>query len=133
MRGHVGADSGTRVRIRCSGAGDVRRRSRIRLALLSQGGASPVGLDVTAALQDTHRNRTAIGTTMSKMTVDLKVGETLCIGAATVRLEQKSGRLARLVIVADEDTPITTPKSRREPASDARMSALHIETGAHHG
>lgn len=78
-------------------------------------------------------NRTAIGDSMSKMTVDLKVGETLTIGEATVRLEQKSGQLARLVILADDATPITPPKARRNTASEARMSALHIETGAHHG
>lgn len=70
---------------------------------------------------------------MNKMSIDLKVGETLTIGAATVRLEQKSGQLARLVIVADDATPITPPKARRNTASEARMSALHIETGAHHG
>lgn len=70
---------------------------------------------------------------MSKMTIDLKIGETLSIGAATVRLEKKSGQLARLVIVADDNTPITPPKARREPASEARMSALHNETGEHHG
>lgn len=60
-------------------------------------------------------NRTAIGDSMSKMTVDLKVGETLTIGAATVRLEQKSGQLARLVIVADDATPITPPKHGGTP------------------
>ena len=61
---------------------------------------------------------------MSKMTVNLKVGETLAIGAATVRLEKKSGQVARLVIEAAPDTQIKTP---------ARKSALHIEPGAHHG
>lgn len=61
---------------------------------------------------------------MNKMSIDLKVGETLTIGAATVRLEQKSGQLARLVIVADDATPITPPKARRNTASEARMSAL---------
>ena len=70
---------------------------------------------------------------MNKMSIDLKVGETLTIGAATVRLEQKSGQIARLVIVADDATPITPPKARREPASEARKSALHIDPGAHHG
>lgn len=70
---------------------------------------------------------------MSKMTVDLKIGETLSIGAATVRLEKKSGQLSRLVIVADDATPITPPKARREPAREARKSALHIDPGAHHG
>lgn len=70
---------------------------------------------------------------MSKMTVDLKVGETLTIGAATVRLEQKSGQLARLVIVADDATPITPPKARREPASEARKSAIpaNAQEGTH--
>ena len=52
---------------------------------------------------------------MSKMTVNLKVGETLAIGAATVRLEKKSGQVARLVIEAAPDTQIKPP---------ARMSAL---------
>ena len=70
---------------------------------------------------------------MNKMSIDLKVGETLTIGGATVRLVKKSGQLARLVIVADDATPITPPKARREPASEARNSALHTETGAHHG
>lgn len=70
---------------------------------------------------------------MNKMSIDLKVGETLTIGGATVLLVKKSGQLARLVIVADDATPITPPKARRNTASEARMSALHIETGAHHG
>lgn len=54
---------------------------------------------------------------MSKLTVDLKIGETVTIGGATVRLEKKSGQLARLVIVADDHTPIHTPKSARMSAS----------------
>ena len=70
---------------------------------------------------------------MNKMSIDLKVGETLTIGGATVLLVKKSGQLARLVIDASDETPITTPKARRATASEARMSALHIEPGAHHG
>ena len=70
---------------------------------------------------------------MNKMSIDLKVGETLTIGGATVLLVKKSGQLARLVIVADDATPITPPKARRNTASEARMSALHTEPGAHHG
>lgn len=54
---------------------------------------------------------------MKKMTVDLKVGETMKIGSATVRLESKSGKLARLTVLADPETLITTP-------NQARMSAL---------
>lgn len=70
---------------------------------------------------------------MSKMTVDLKVGETMQIGTSSVRLEHKSGKLARLVVVADDATQVITPKTRRTAADAARMSALHTEAGAHHG
>lgn len=70
---------------------------------------------------------------MNKMSIDLKVGETLTIGGATVLLVKKSGQLARLVIVADDATPITPPKARRNTASEARMSALpaNAQEGAH--
>lgn len=70
---------------------------------------------------------------MSRMFIDLKVGETLTIGTTLVRLEKKSGQVARLAIVADESTTVNIPKTRRNTASEARMSALHIESGAHHG
>lgn len=49
---------------------------------------------------------------MSKLTVTLKVGETLRIGDTRVKLEKKSGQLAHLVIEADPGTPITTPTRR---------------------
>ena len=52
---------------------------------------------------------------MNKMSIDLKVGETLTIGGATVLLVKKSGQLARLVVTAAPDTQIKPP---------ARMSAL---------
>lgn len=63
---------------------------------------------------------------MSKLTVDIKVGETLTVGTTTIRLEKKSGQLARLVIQADNNTPITTPKA-------ARMSVFsaNLETNTH--
>ena len=57
---------------------------------------------------------------MSKMTVDLKVGETLTIGAATVRLEKKSGQVARLVIEADPDTQIKTPARKSAHPANAQ-------------
>lgn len=38
--------------------------------------------------------------------IDLKVGEKLQIGDATLVLEQKSGQLARLVIDADKSVPV---------------------------
>lgn len=40
------------------------------------------------------------------ITIDLKLGETLKIGDAVVRLESKSGQLARLVIEADKSIPV---------------------------
>lgn len=50
------------------------------------------------------------------MTVDLKVGEVLTIGGVSIRLEKKSGQLARLVVDAAPDTPITRPKAQRTSA-----------------
>lgn len=51
---------------------------------------------------------------MNTMHVDLKTGETLRIGNATVRLERKSGQLARLVVTADPETTITPPYAARK-------------------
>lgn len=55
---------------------------------------------------------------MSKLTIDLKVGETLTIGTATVRLEKKSGQQARLIITADEGIKIKAPNSRRDQSHE---------------
>ncbi|MGL5156742.1 MAG: hypothetical protein ACRC9H_17765 [Aeromonas veronii] len=46
---------------------------------------------------------------MSKLTVTIKVGETLRIGDTLIRLEKKSGQLAHLVIDADPGITITPP------------------------
>ena len=46
---------------------------------------------------------------MPKLTVDLRTNETLTIGEVRVRLERKSGQLARLVIDAPEQVRITLP------------------------
>lgn len=51
---------------------------------------------------------------MNKMHVDLKLGQVLLIGDAVIRLEKKSGQVARLLIEAAPDTQIKPP---------ARMSA----------
>lgn len=53
----------------------------------------------------------------TKLAVDLKVGETLTIGSTAIRLEKKSGQIARLVVCAEKQTAITIPNV-------ARMSAL---------
>ncbi len=63
---------------------------------------------------------------MSKLTVDIKVGETLFIGGTTVKLEKKSGQMARLEVTADSNTEIRIPKTA------ARMSVLQESTGDHH-
>ena len=52
---------------------------------------------------------------MTKMHVDLKPGQVLIVGGAAIRLEKKSGQVARLLIEAAPDTQIKPP---------ARMSAL---------
>ena len=41
--------------------------------------------------------------------IDLRPGEVLTIGAATVKLVKKSGQLASLVIYADDDVNIEGP------------------------
>ena len=41
---------------------------------------------------------------MKKMHVDLKLGQVLLIGDAVIRLEKKSGQVARLLIEAAPDT-----------------------------
>ena len=46
---------------------------------------------------------------MPKLTVDLRTNETLTIGEARVRLERKSGQLARLVIEAPANIRVSTP------------------------
>lgn len=38
--------------------------------------------------------------------IDLKPGEAISIGNATVRLEAKSGQVARIVIEADKSIPV---------------------------
>ena len=40
------------------------------------------------------------------LTIDIKVGESIRIGDATITLEEKSGKIARLSIEADKSVPI---------------------------
>lgn len=54
----------------------------------------------------------------TKLAVDLKVNETLIVGSATIRLEKKSGQIARLVVSAEKDTPIITPNEARKSAAE---------------
>ena len=47
---------------------------------------------------------------MPKLTADIKPSQTITIGDTTVRLERKSGQIARLVIDAPEQVRITIPR-----------------------
>ncbi|MFG9301274.1 hypothetical protein [Pseudomonas aeruginosa] len=51
-----------------------------------------------------------------KMSVDLRTGDVLLVGGAAIRLEKKSGQVARLVIEADEGTVIKNPSQARKSA-----------------
>lgn len=64
---------------------------------------------------------------MTKMIVDLRKNETLYIGGASVRLEQKSGQVARLVIEAAPETLIKPPAraSAPEPVENTHAHMLH--------
>lgn len=60
---------------------------------------------------------------MKKKVIDLKVGETMQAGEASITLEHKSGRLARLIVRANESVEIHSPKELGK--SNQRMSAVH--------
>lgn len=63
---------------------------------------------------------------MSRMKVDVKVGETLTVGGVNLTLESKSGQLARLVVQAPDHVEVETPKQKK-----ARMSVLHNDDMEH--
>lgn len=57
---------------------------------------------------------------MPRLLMDLKVGESLKIGDyATITLESKSGKMARLSIQADKSVSV----SRDQPPSAAQLAA----------
>lgn len=51
--------------------------------------------------------------TTGKMSIDLRVGETLRVGDALIRLERKDGRRVRLLVQAPRTTKIQTPPKPR--------------------
>ena len=51
-----------------------------------------------------------------RMHVDLRMGESLIVGGARIRLEKKSGQVARLVIETDGNTTVINPQSARRSA-----------------
>lgn len=60
------------------------------------------------------------------ISVDLRVGQAMKIGNATVTLEDKSGRRARLRIVASPGTDVQPPP-RASGADAAELGAMLLE------
>ena len=58
---------------------------------------------------------------MPKLTVDLRTNETLTIGEARVRLERKSGQLARLVIEAPANTRVSLPARHTHESAEQAL------------
>ena len=64
---------------------------------------------------------------MTKLHVDLKPGQVLIVGDAVIRLEKKSGQVARLLVEAAPDTKIKPPArmSAPEPVENTHAHMLH--------
>lgn len=60
---------------------------------------------------------------MPKLTADIKPSQTITIGDTTVRLERKSGQIARLVIDAPEHVRITLPRQTGPAKTGGRADA----------
>lgn len=60
---------------------------------------------------------------MPKLTADIKPNEIITIGDTTVRLERKSGQIARLVIDAPEQVRITLPRQAGSAKTGDRHDA----------
>ncbi|MCB0073023.1 MAG: hypothetical protein KDE20_16245 [Caldilineaceae bacterium] len=60
---------------------------------------------------------------MPKLTADIKPNQTITIGDTTVRLERKSGQIARLVIDAPEQVRITLPRQAGPAQTGGRSDA----------
>lgn len=60
---------------------------------------------------------------MPKLTADIKPSQTITIGDTTVRLERKSGQIARLVIDAPEQVRITLPRQTGPAKTGGRSDA----------
>lgn len=52
-------------------------------------------------------------TPIGNLSIDLRIGETLCVGDARIRLERKDGRRVRLLVQAPRTTKIQTPSKPR--------------------
>ena len=52
-------------------------------------------------------------TPIGNLSIDLRIGETLCVGDARIRLERKDGRRVRLLVQAPRATKIQPPAKPR--------------------
>ena len=52
-------------------------------------------------------------TPIGNLSIDLRIGETLCVGDARIRLERKDGRRVRLLVQAPRTTKIQPPAKPR--------------------
>ena len=72
--------------------------------------------------------------TTGKMSIDLRVGETLRVGDALIRLERKDGRRVRLLVQAPRTTKIQPPAkpSAQEcaPRPDKGKEQAHVRAAA---
>ena len=64
---------------------------------------------------------------MGKLTVDLRIGESLHVGDAIIQLERKNGQLARLVVTADNHIKI----NHKLKSSTEFQNAEHLNHGKH--
>lgn len=59
-------------------------------------------------------------TPIGNLSIDLRIGETLCVGDARIRLERKDGRRVRLLVQAPRTTKIQTqPKPRAQECASS--------------
>ena len=52
-------------------------------------------------------------TPIGNLSIDLRIGETLCVGDARISLERKDGRRVRLLVQAPRTTKIQPPPKPR--------------------
>ena len=52
-------------------------------------------------------------TPIGNLSIDLRIGETICVGDARISLERKDGRRVRLLVQAPRTTKIQTPPKPR--------------------
>lgn len=62
---------------------------------------------------------------MGKLNLDIKIGDTLLIGEAKVRLVQKSGRLARLCVEADTNIQINLMRKSADSETENQAHGKH--------